>query len=114
MARTERSGQPRQAGQREQASQPARAQGGSRVRALVWALLLALVRVRALVWALLLAVAGLGIKLVALLLLAVAGVGIAVYLTLEHFQKAPLFCSATGTVDCAPVLSSAYSVVPGT
>jgi uncharacterized membrane protein len=53
-------------------------------------------------------------KLVALLVMAVAGIGIAVYLTLEHFQKAPLFCSTTGTVDCAPVLTSAYSVVPGT
>src|SRR5215831_9770853 len=92
MARTERTGQPRQAGQREQASRPAPAQGGNRV--------LALVRREP--------------KLVALLLMAVAGIGIAVYLTLEHFQKAPLFCSTTGTVDCAPVLSSAYSVVPGT
>jgi len=53
-------------------------------------------------------------KLAALLLMAVVGLGIAVYLTLEHFQKAPLICSTTGTVDCGPVLSSAYSVVPGT
>jgi uncharacterized membrane protein len=95
MAGIERSGQPRQArqgGHGIQASRPAPAQGGNRV--------LALVRREP--------------KLAALLLMAVAGIGIAVYLTLEHFQKAPLFCSTTGTVDCAPVLSSAYSVVPGT
>jgi uncharacterized membrane protein len=46
--------------------------------------------------------------------MAVAVNAIAVYLTLEHFQKAPLICSTTGAVDCAPVLTSPYSVVPGT
>jgi uncharacterized membrane protein len=53
-------------------------------------------------------------KLVALLLIAVAGLVIGVYLTLEHYAKAPLVCSTSGLVDCAPVLSSPYSVVPGT
>jgi uncharacterized membrane protein len=53
-------------------------------------------------------------QLAALLLMAVAGLAIGVYLTLEHYAKAPLVCSTSGLVDCAPVLSSPYSVVPGT
>jgi uncharacterized membrane protein len=54
------------------------------------------------------------LALVALLLIAVAGVAIGVYLTLEHYAKAPLVCSTSGLIDCAPVLSSPYSVIPGT
>src|SRR5579883_502098 len=50
----------------------------------------------------------------ALLLLSVAGIGIALYLTFVHYQNVPLVCSAQGFVDCAFVLSSPYSVVPGT
>ncbi len=49
-----------------------------------------------------------------LLALAVVGIGISIYLTSVHYDNAPLVCSASGIVDCARVLSSSYSVVPGT
>ncbi len=42
------------------------------------------------------------------------GVGIAIYLTLVHYENAPLVCSDSGLINCARVLSSSYSVVPGT
>jgi len=42
------------------------------------------------------------------------GIGIAIYLTAVHYENAPLICSSSGIVDCARVLSSSYSVVPGT
>lgn len=45
---------------------------------------------------------------------ALLGAGIAVYLTTVHYQLAPLACSTTGFVNCERVLSSSYSVVPGT
>ena len=51
---------------------------------------------------------------VLLLVLSLLGMGIAIYLTLVHYENAPLVCSASGLVDCARVLSSLYSVVPGT
>ncbi len=50
----------------------------------------------------------------ALLVLALVGVGISIYLTSVHYDNAPLVCSASGIVDCARVLASPYSVVPGT
>ena len=49
-----------------------------------------------------------------LLILSLVGIGIAIYLTAVHYENAPLICSANGVVDCARVLSSSYSVVPGT
>ena len=49
-----------------------------------------------------------------LLLCSLVGAGIAIYLTFEHYQLVPLACSDTGLVNCARVLSSPYSVVPGT
>src|SRR5260370_10137812 len=51
---------------------------------------------------------------VLLLVLSLLGMGIAIYLTLVHYENAPLVCSASGLVDCARVLSSSFSVVPGT
>ncbi len=51
---------------------------------------------------------------ITLLTLAVIGIGVSIYLTAVHYQAAPLVCSNTGLIDCARVLSSAYSVVPGT
>jgi uncharacterized membrane protein len=50
----------------------------------------------------------------ALLVLALIGAGIAIYLTAVHYQGAPLVCSNTGFIDCSRVLSSSFSVVPGT
>ncbi|MFZ0995186.1 MAG: vitamin K epoxide reductase family protein [Candidatus Dormiibacterota bacterium] len=52
----------------------------------------------------------------ALLLAALAGIGIglAAYLTSVHYAGTPLICSDKGFVDCELVLSSAYSVIPGT
>ena len=49
-----------------------------------------------------------------LLILSLGGIGIAIYLTAVHYENIPLICSASGIVDCARVLSSSYSVVPGT
>jgi len=51
---------------------------------------------------------------IALLLLSLLGIGIAIYLTAVHYENVPLFCSTRGFIDCSRVLSSAYSVVPGT
>jgi len=49
-----------------------------------------------------------------LLLLSLVGAAIAIYLTTVHFENAPLLCSTRGLIDCSRVLSSPYSVVPGT
>ncbi len=49
-----------------------------------------------------------------LLVLALIGTGISIYLTSVHYENVPLVCSASGLVDCARVLASSYSVVPGT
>jgi uncharacterized membrane protein len=49
-----------------------------------------------------------------LLACSLAGAGIAIYLTSVHYQLAPLACSESGFVNCARVLSSSYSLVPGT
>jgi uncharacterized membrane protein len=46
--------------------------------------------------------------------MAVVGIGVLVYLTIVHYAKVPLFCPASGLINCAQVTSSAYSVVPGT
>ncbi len=51
---------------------------------------------------------------IVLLLLSVVGIGIAVYLTAVHYENVPLVCSTRGFVDCSFVLSSPYSVIPGT
>ena len=46
--------------------------------------------------------------------LSLVGIAISIYLTSVHYAKVPLVCSTTGLVDCASVLSSSYSIVPGT
>jgi uncharacterized membrane protein len=51
---------------------------------------------------------------IALLVLSIIGVVISIYLTTVHYQGAPLVCSTSGIIDCSRVLSSPYSVVPGT
>ena len=51
---------------------------------------------------------------VLLLVLSLVGAGIAVYLTAVHYENVPLICSTRGLIDCSRVLSSPYSVVPGT
>lgn len=51
---------------------------------------------------------------VALFALAIIGAGIALYLTGVHYAHVDLVCSAQGFVDCQRVISSPYSVVPGT
>ncbi|HCI78859.1 MAG TPA: hypothetical protein DHW02_04145 [Ktedonobacter sp.] len=50
----------------------------------------------------------------ALLLLSLVGTGIALYLTAVHYENIPLFCSASGLVNCERVTSSPYSVLFGT
>lgn len=49
-----------------------------------------------------------------LLLLSLVGAAIAIYLTTVHYENAPLLCSFGGLINCSRVLSSPYSVVPGT
>jgi uncharacterized membrane protein len=49
-----------------------------------------------------------------LLALAIVGLGTAIYLTIVHYEQAPLLCSSQGLVNCERVTSSSYSVVPGT
>jgi uncharacterized membrane protein len=49
-----------------------------------------------------------------LLALSLVGVGIAIYLTSVHYENIPLVCSESGLINCARVISSSYSVVPGT
>src|SRR5215472_2648643 len=49
-----------------------------------------------------------------LLVLSLIGAGISIYLISVHYENVPLLCSASGLIDCSRVLSSAYSVVPGT
>ncbi|HLX58617.1 MAG TPA: vitamin K epoxide reductase family protein [Ktedonobacteraceae bacterium] len=50
-----------------------------------------------------------------LLVCSLVGVGIAIYLTAVHYnENVPLVCSGSGIVNCALVLSSPYSLVPGT
>ena len=51
---------------------------------------------------------------VALLALSILGVVISIYLTITHYDKQSLICSSSGLVNCERVLSSSYSVVPGT
>ena len=49
-----------------------------------------------------------------IVLMAVVGSSISVYLTSVHFAKVPLLCATTGIIDCASVLTSPYSTLPGT
>jgi uncharacterized membrane protein len=49
-----------------------------------------------------------------LLALSLLGVGITIYLTSVHYENVPLVCSESGLINCASVISSSYSVVPGT
>lgn len=49
-----------------------------------------------------------------LFVLALVGAGIAIYLTTVHYEQVPLLCSSQGLVNCERVISSSYSVVPGT
>jgi uncharacterized membrane protein len=51
---------------------------------------------------------------VLLLALSLLGVAIAIYLTTVHYENIPLVCSESGLINCVRVLSSPYSVVPGT
>jgi uncharacterized membrane protein len=51
---------------------------------------------------------------VLLLVLSLLGVSIAIYLTSVHYENVPLVCSESGLINCTRVLSSSYSVVPGT
>ncbi len=51
---------------------------------------------------------------VLLLVLSLLSAGVAIYLTLVHYENTPLVCSDSGLVNCARVLSSPFSVVPGT
>jgi uncharacterized membrane protein len=46
--------------------------------------------------------------------LSLAGVGISIYLTLLHYAGIVPACPSSGTINCEAVLTSSYSVIPGT
>jgi uncharacterized membrane protein len=46
--------------------------------------------------------------------LAVIGLGVAGYLTAVHYAHTTVVCSNQGAVNCEKVITSAFSVVPGT
>lgn len=46
--------------------------------------------------------------------LSLLGLGVAIYLTSVHYANVPLACSSTGIVNCEKVVTSQYSVIPGT
>lgn len=49
-----------------------------------------------------------------LFILSLVGIVISLYLTSVHYENVPLVCTDSGFVDCARVLASRYSMVPGT
>jgi uncharacterized membrane protein len=51
---------------------------------------------------------------VAIVLMSVAGMGIATYLTFEHYHTGALVCNVNSVINCSSVLTSPYSVMPGT
>ena len=52
---------------------------------------------------------------VVLVMLACLSLAISIYLTIVHYNShVPVVCSASGLVNCENVLTSSYSVVPGT
>jgi uncharacterized membrane protein len=51
---------------------------------------------------------------ITLFVLSLLGIAISIYLTTVHYENVPLVCSTNGLIDCASVLSSPYSNVPGT
>lgn len=51
---------------------------------------------------------------ITLLLLALVGVGISLYLTIVHYENTSPVCSVLGIFNCELVLTSKFSVVPGT
>jgi uncharacterized membrane protein len=52
--------------------------------------------------------------LAAMAVMAIAGAAIGGYLTVEHYAHQEPFCTAVGPINCASVLNSPYSVLPGT
>jgi uncharacterized membrane protein len=52
--------------------------------------------------------------LVGIVACAVVGLGISVYLTTIHYEHVAPVCTVTGIINCANVLKSRFSVVPGT
>ena len=46
--------------------------------------------------------------------LGVVGLGISIYLTTIHYTHTAPVCTVTGIINCASVLKSSYSVIPGT
>ena len=52
--------------------------------------------------------------LTSLVVIAVVGVGISIYLTTIHYTHTPPVCSLSSLINCANVLKSPYSVIPGT
>lgn len=51
---------------------------------------------------------------ITLLILALVGVGISIYLTIVHYQNISPVCSVLGIFNCELVLTSKFSLVPGT
>src|SRR5947209_7520374 len=51
---------------------------------------------------------------ITLLLLALVGVGISIYLTIVHYENLSPVCSVLSLFNCELVLTSKFSLVPGT
>lgn len=51
---------------------------------------------------------------VAIAAMSLVGIGIATYLTFEHYHTGILACNVNSVINCSSVLTSPYSVVPGT
>ncbi|MGC1193895.1 MAG: vitamin K epoxide reductase family protein [Candidatus Dormiibacterota bacterium] len=51
---------------------------------------------------------------VALVVLALVGIGLAGYLTAVHYAPTLLVCSNSGVINCEAVLTSSFSLIPGT
>ena len=51
---------------------------------------------------------------IAAIALSVAGVGVSIYLTLLHYAGVTPGCPVSGAINCEAVLSSSYTVLPGT
>jgi uncharacterized membrane protein len=52
--------------------------------------------------------------LTAMAVIGVVGLGISIYLTTIHYTHTAPVCSISGLVNCANVLKSPYSIIPGT
>jgi uncharacterized membrane protein len=58
--------------------------------------------------------AGVAWPLITMIAAAVVGLGISIYLTITHYQHVAPVCTTTSVINCADVLASKFSTLPGT